>query len=55
MNKYAKTWTDHYDAAGVQKQIDKDPRIKKSEAKLIHRLLRGWRKNNGTKISKEDT
>jgi hypothetical protein len=55
MNAYAKLYIDHYDAAAVKKQINKEPTIKKSQAKLIHRLLRGWRKNNGTQISKENT
>lgn len=30
-----------YDAAGVQKLIDQDKRIKPAEARLIHALLRG--------------
>jgi len=33
--------TYHRDA--VQRLIDSDPTISKSEAKMIHRLLAGWR------------
>lgn len=34
-----------YNAAAVQKEIEKDKRIKPGEAKLIHGLLKGWRKD----------
>jgi len=32
-----------YCPVAVQKQIDKDKRIGKREAKRIHALLKGWR------------
>lgn len=32
-----------YNASAVQKEIEKDKRIKPGEAKLIHGLLKGWR------------
>jgi hypothetical protein len=34
-----------YNKAAVQREIDKDKRIKGREAKNIHRLLAGWRSN----------
>lgn len=35
-----------YNASAVQKEIEKDKRIKPGEAKLIHGLLKGWRKDD---------
>ena len=32
-----------YNAVAVQKEIEKDRRIKPAEAKRIHALLKGWR------------
>jgi len=39
-----------YNKTAVQREIDRDKRIKGREAKNIHRLLAGWRANiNKTK------
>ena len=34
-----------YNYESVQKAINRDPRISKTEANKIHRLLAGWRSN----------
>jgi len=36
--------TAKYNAKSVQKAIDRDKTIGSKEAKLIHALLKGWRK-----------
>jgi len=37
---------DGYSRAAVDKEIKKDPRIKGKEAKMIHAVLKGWRKES---------
>ena len=43
-----------YNASAVQKEIEKDKRIKPGEAKAIHGLLKGWRKDDVKADANED-
>jgi len=43
-----------YNASAVQKEIEKDKRIKPGEAKAIHGLLKGWRKDDADCGTKAD-
>ena len=36
--------TNKYNKEAIQKEIEKDKSISKKQAKLIHALLKGWRK-----------
>jgi hypothetical protein len=48
-----------YNKEAVNKAIKRDPKIKGKEAKLIHGLLKGWRKENdavvlGARVTNEE-